>query len=99
MDELLVQPCEFRKAVFFHPTQRGYWVRLYCFCTYLDGNFQTHTFLHQPEYLENMCLCSELGMPVSCHSYEILVTDKNSWREIFQQIEDYVSKSNLNKEC
>lgn len=99
MDDLLVQPCEFRKAVFMQPTQRGYWVRLYVLATYCKGVFETHTFLHQSEWLDNFLLLHELDMPVSNHSYEVLVTDSNSWREIFQQIEDYVSKSNLNQEC
>lgn len=93
MDDLLVLPCEFRKAVFMHDNLKGYWVTLYCLFVFNKGHFETHTFLHRSDLMDNYDLLLDLDLPVIQRSFEILVTDKNKFHDIYEQIEDYVSKS------
>lgn len=92
----LVVPCEFQKQVIYNNSNYKYvyWVRFYLITTYLDGKFETYTFLHQSEQLDNAVFMKECGVDGYLSSYRAIVTPDNEFHELFNLIEDYVSSSN-----
>lgn len=92
-----VVPCEFRKAIFQHAKGEGYWFRIYTIILFLNGEFETHCFLHQSDMLENACLLRELDIPCETRSFETLCTPKNEFKEVYKLIEDYVSVTGIDR--
>lgn len=93
MSEVITVPCEFWKADFIHPNLRGYWFRIYCLIVFLNGRFETYSFLHQFEQLDNACLLREMDICCETTSFRCLATPDNHFSEVFAMIEDYVSKA------
>lgn len=81
-------PCDFKKARFMQPLCKGYWVTLYCL---FDGK-SVYWFFHQPEAMENASIAYETGVSVTSFIEKVLVTPTQH-TEIFNMIEDYVSRS------
>lgn len=70
------------------PTFKGYWVKLFCF---FDGK-SVHQFFHEFDCIDNACLARECGVDISTFVTSVLVT-KDRFRDIFNDIESYVQKS------
>lgn len=82
-------PYEYKKAKFMSPLLRGYWVTFYLI---FDGTSFTHCF-NKSDLLDNADFARECGFKPTLFTERILVTP-DSYPEIFNVIESYVSRSN-----
>lgn len=90
-----IAPYDFEPARFIdgRPYLKGYWVQLYAF---FDGE-RVHHFFHESEFVENISLARECGYYITPMTKRIFVCD-TQFPRIFNEIEDYVRRSNSYQE-